>query len=142
MVSIAVLALLLVLVSQMIDNASKTTNISDQRLDIDSDARAVFDRMGRDLEGMIRRPDMDCSIYPYAQSFKTGSPGAGANDSIYFFSSANAIPAGDSHSYLAGTIGVVGYRIWEYLNGASSISGTPSFALDRLGAGTPFESSL
>jgi prepilin-type N-terminal cleavage/methylation domain-containing protein len=97
MVSMAVLAVLVVLVAQLMNGATQVTVGSGQRVDADSQARTVFDRMSEDFAHMVIRPDVDFV-------FKKQS----GNDEAYFFSDAPALAPG---SGMAQPRALVGYRI-------------------------------
>lgn len=152
LVSMTVLVLLVVMVAQMVSSTSKVTGLSQQRLDCDSEARLIFEQMSRDFDGMIRRTDVDCSIYPYANSFKfpTATTTTTHNDSVYFFTQGETMLA-DSNRLkpTQDSVGVVGYRIWEDLVDsvpAAANPKSPFFSLDRLGACTalyvPFDRGM
>ncbi len=59
LVSMAVVALLGLLVVQVISATSSTTRISNRSVDAASQARIVFDLLGADLRAMVRRSDTD-----------------------------------------------------------------------------------
>ncbi len=97
MVSMAVLAILVMLVAQLMSGATKTTQLGSQRLDADSQARQVFDRMADDFANMVVRPDVD---FVFRKN--------GGNDEAYFFSAAPATaPASGTQQPLS----LVGYRV-------------------------------
>ena len=141
MVSMTILVLLLVVVSQMVNSTSNVTRISQLHVDADNAARAVFERMERDFNGMIRRPDLDCSIYPYCSEPGFKNAGSTPNDYLFFFCQTGAIKsaAGGPSSRataVADAIAMVGYRVWEGGVGANSTpvkstSDTPYYALER-----------
>ena len=82
--AMAVLALLLVVVAQMINSVSAVTTGTSHRLDADSQARLVFDRMAADFAQIVKRTDVD---YYFV---KKPNPGAAAgndhNDQMAFYS--------------------------------------------------------
>jgi|GEM_PF-5324668 len=152
LVSMAVLTLLLVIVVQLVNSASAVTKSNQMRLDTDNQAREIFDRMGRDFNAMIRRPDVDCSIYPYSHypvrpcfknpepqgTFSTSPATTGANDFLYFYTQTAAITAATGASGAVGasrqttvadSVAVVGYRIWGAVDASAT---TPYYALERL----------
>lgn len=110
MVAMAILVMLIALVSQIMNGATKTTGASRQHLGADAEARMIFDRMAGDFAGLVNRKDVDFV-------FQKG----GGNDAAFFFSMAPALsPANPA---LAEPLALVGYRIGE------------DFKLERLGKG-------
>src|SRR5882757_11200917 len=77
LVSIGILALLVVLVSGLVNSATLATNQSGKRMDSDSQVRLIFDRMANDFSAIVRRQDVD---YIFAKQ--------NGNDTMYFFSEA------------------------------------------------------
>ena len=55
----AVLALILVLIAQLMNSATQTTTASQKRMDADSQARMIFDKLTVDFSRMLRRADVD-----------------------------------------------------------------------------------
>jgi prepilin-type N-terminal cleavage/methylation domain-containing protein len=112
LVSMAVLVLLILMVAQIMNGATKTTGTSRQRLDADSEARMVFDRMASDFARLVNRKDVDFLFTP------------GANDQLFFFSEAPAVtPTSATTADPAQPVALVGYRI------------NPDYQLERLGKG-------
>lgn len=101
LVSIAVLILLVLLTSRMVDSAATISTLGNKRMDADSQARPILDRMGVDVAQMIRRSDLDC----YAKSnvdLQTN------NDRIAFFCNARGYyPSSGAQS----PVSLVAYRI-------------------------------
>src|SRR6185503_3385217 len=77
-VSMGVLVLVVLLFTQLLNSAATTTTLGNKRMDADSQARQLLDRMAIDFDQMLRRRDV--SYY-----LKTGNTQAG-NDQIAFFS--------------------------------------------------------
>lgn len=119
LVATSVLILLLALVSQLVNSASKITTQSGKHLDADTQARMVFDRMSVDFANIISRSDVDVLF-----SKATG------NDALFFLSQAPAYSGTDSG--LSGAA-LVGYRVTDTNGGASSYA--PVYSLERLGQG-------
>ncbi len=119
LVAMAVLALIVVLVLQMVNSPADTTTGSRKRIDADAEARGVLDRMGRDFAGMLNRPDADVLFQK--------NP---ANDVIYFMSEAPGVGSSPS------TISLVGYRI---TTNSALLPGRP--VLERLGKALPWDST-
>lgn len=77
--TLAVLSILVVLATEMCHSAQWIQCSGNRRLDADSEARAVFDRMALDFSQMIRRADVDYWLKDDVNLF----PG---NDRMAFFS--------------------------------------------------------
>jgi hypothetical protein len=127
-----ILVMLVLLVTQVVNSASTIINVSERHLDADSQARGVFERMELDFNGMLRYPDVDCSIYPYNQQFRSGG-----NESLFFWAEGNAILASAATNALSvyDTVGTVGYRIDSNTPSAASINaGFLPYSLERWAA--------
>ena len=94
----SILALLVVLVAQMVGSASSVTGNSKKRLDADDEARLVFDRLAGDINGMVKRRDINPLFLA-----------SNGNDSFYFYSQAPAYStnAAASNSQVA----LIGYAV-------------------------------
>jgi prepilin-type N-terminal cleavage/methylation domain-containing protein len=79
LLAIAVLAVLVLLIARLINGAVIFTTLSNKRLDADSNARPLLDRMAVDFAQMVKRNDV--SYY-----LKTRSNTQEGNDQIAFFS--------------------------------------------------------
>jgi len=108
LVSMAVLVLLILMVTQIMNGATKTTGNSTQHLEADSEARMVFDRMAGDFARLVNRKDVDFLFIN------------GANDQLFFFSEAPAVNAGMTDPQ---PVALIGYRI------------NTDYQLERLGKG-------
>jgi len=78
-VSTGVLVLLVFLATQLINNVATVTILGNKKMDADSQARQVFDRMAVDFEQMVKRaPDTPSSVTQdvdyYLKSPQTGTP--------------------------------------------------------------------
>lgn len=126
LVSLAVLAVLLVFISQIFGSATAVTGSRNQRMDADAQARAVFGRMAVDFAQMIRRPDVDYFLKSAASDASGSNPQAG-NDRMAFYSQ---VPGYSSASAaMQSPVSVVAWRINE------SNAGGPLNHLERLGCG-------
>jgi type II secretory pathway component PulJ len=123
LVSIAVLILLTVLVSQMTNSTANTTNASQKYLDADIQARLAFSRMDLDFQGMINRKDVDCFF----------CKNANGSDAMYFYSEA---PGCSSISTAqTSTASFVGYRIANHrFSNTVEAALYPDNVLERVGA--------
>jgi hypothetical protein len=119
LVSVAVLVVLVLLVSQLFTSVATITTSGNKRLDADAQVRPLFDRMAVDFSQMVKRSDVDY----YLKSSVNAQAG---NDQIAFYSTvAGYYPSSGSQS----PISVVSYRI-------NSTSGSTSFnKLERMAKG-------
>jgi hypothetical protein len=99
LVAISVLALLVVLVTQLVNNAASVTTLGNQRLDADSQARPLFERMALDFAHLVRRSD----VSHYAKT--AGTPMTG-NDLLGFYSAVQGY-----HPTTPSPVSVVAYRV-------------------------------
>ncbi len=98
--SIAVLAIVIVLVAFLMSGATLATNQSGKRMDSDSQVRMVFDRMAADFAAIMRRNDAN---YIFAK--RTG------NDTMYFYSEAPTYFDSSLSDSAKNLVALVGYRI-------------------------------
>lgn len=101
MVSMAVMALLLVLITQLFNTATAITTGGNKHMDADSEARLVFDRMALDFARIAKRSDID-------YYFKKNS---GGNDQMAFYSESTGYYPAGSTDQQKGSISLVGYRV-------------------------------
>lgn len=99
LVAMSVLALLVVLVTQLVNNASTLTILGNQRMDADSQARPLFERLALDFAHLVRRSDV--SYY-----LKTAATPMTGNDLLGFYSAVQGY-----HSTTPSPISVVAYRV-------------------------------
>jgi prepilin-type N-terminal cleavage/methylation domain-containing protein len=118
MVSVVVLTILIVLVSRIVGSASTITTLGNKRMDSDTQARLVFDRMAIDFAQMIKRSDVDAYV--------KGTDPENGNDRIAFFSQ---IPGYYPSPSYQSPISLIAYRI-NALAGSSSFNG-----MERMGKG-------
>lgn len=134
LVSVSVLALLVLFVSQLTNHATTLTRTGNKHIDTDTQARAVLDRIGSDITQMIRRSDVDVYIkqptgytghgngHGYGKKLQTGQQGS---DQCAFFSQA----AGYYPSGAQSPISLIAYRV-------NSDSSLPSYLrLERMAKG-------
>jgi Prokaryotic N-terminal methylation motif len=136
LVSVAVLVLLLLMVLQLTNNATAVTRTGHKRIDTDTEARTVLDRMAVDLAQMLRRTDVDYYVkapsgYKNPKAHGNGlklKSGQEGNDQIAFFSQ---VPGNYPTGYPAGTsspLSLVAYRV-------RSKTGATFLQLERMGKG-------
>jgi len=135
LVSIAVMIILVLLVTQLINTAATTVRPANKHIDTDTQARVVLDRMALDFAQMLKRTDVDYYVKAPAGYKKTNPHGKGVgqlqkgqqgNDQIAFFTQASGIyPQTTNQS----SISLVAYRI-------NNNSSSPSYLmLERMGRG-------
>lgn len=119
LVSITVLTVIVLLVSSMVNSATKVATLGTKQIDADGQVRLALDRMAVDFSQMIKRPDVDY----YVKSALDPEIG---NDKIAFFSAVPGYyPATGSQS----PISLVAYRV-------NADSSSPSFnRMERMGKG-------
>jgi Tfp pilus assembly protein PilE len=119
LVSIAVLVVLVLLVSQLFSYAASITTSGNKRMTAEAQLRPLFDRMAVDFSQMIKRPDIDYYL-------KSPSSVQSGNDQLAFYSTVSGYyPASGSQS----PISLVAYRI-------NSTSSSTSFnKLERMSKG-------
>src|SRR5947207_8505135 len=103
LVSIAILALIVAFVTQLVNSAATISTLCHKRMDADSQARQLFDRMEVDFAKMLKRSDVSY----WVKTLATTEPG---NDQIAFFS---AVPSNNSQVTAAqnSQISLVAYRV-------------------------------
>jgi hypothetical protein len=99
LVAISVLALLVLLISQLLNNAVALTAVGDKRMDADSQARPLFERMALDFAQGIKRSDVSYYV-------KTAATPMTGNDLMGFYS---AVPG--YYPTTPSPISVVAYRV-------------------------------
>ena len=137
LVSIAVLTLLVLMLTQLMNNAAPIARTANKRMDTDTQARTVLDRIAVDLARMLKRTDVDYYIkgptnynghgngHAYGQRVQTGQQGS---DQIAFFSQVPGYYPSGAQS----PISLVAYRVNGNPNSASYLM------LERMGKGLPW----
>jgi prepilin-type N-terminal cleavage/methylation domain-containing protein len=139
LVSVFVLAIIILMVSQLMNNAAAITKTGHKHITTDTLARTVFDRMAADFGQMLSRTDVDYYVKggnaTYANRHGNGNghgwghhqTGQQGNDQIAFFSQ---VPGYSPGTGSQGPISLVAYRIYE------GTSTDPAYLkLQRLGKG-------
>ena len=116
LVTVGVLALLIFFASQLLKSAATVTTLGHKRMDLDSQARQILDRMAIDFAQMVKRSDVD--YYLKSSWFVTASPtpapvGARTlvqvgNDTIAFYST---VPGYYPLTGAQSPVSLVAYRI-------------------------------
>jgi len=119
LVSIGVLVVLVLLFTQLINGAATVTILGHKRMDADSEARQVLDRMAIDFARMMKRTDVDYYV-------KLANQQQQRNDQIAFYS---AVPGYYPSSGAPSPVSLVAYRV-------NSSPASPSYnKMERLGKG-------
>jgi hypothetical protein len=87
LVSMAVLGLIILLVSQMINNAAAVVSNSGKYVDTDTEARVIFNRFGIEMGAMVKRPEVDYSAFKQPASTLPAEPAnlQPGNDQLAFY---------------------------------------------------------
>jgi type II secretory pathway component PulJ len=119
LVTMGVLVILVFLATQLVNSAATVAIVGYKRMDADSEARQVFDRMAVDFAQLLKRGDVDASVKFFPQQQLQ-------NDQMAFYS---AVPGYYPSSGAQSPLSLVGYRV-------NSNSNSSSFnRLERLGKG-------
>ena len=119
LIAVTVLTLLIVLFAQLFNSASTITSLGTKRIDADSSARPLLDRMGVDFSQMVKRSDVSYFV-------KTQANLQMGNDQIAFYSAVTGYyPSPSKQS----PVSLVAYRV-------NSDSTSPSYnKVERMGKG-------
>ena len=119
LVTMSVLVLLVFLFTQLLNSAATTMALGNKRMDADSRARQLLDRMAIDFDQMLKRTDVSYFV-------KTLGNTEAGNDQIAFFS---AVPGYYPSSGAQSPVSLLAYRV----------NSNPTFSsynkLERLGKG-------
>jgi prepilin-type N-terminal cleavage/methylation domain-containing protein len=133
LISIVVLALLILVVTQVVNTAATIVRPANKHIDTDTQARAILDRMALDIGRMLKRTDVDYYVkaplgyknpnsHGQGNKLQTGQPGS---DQIAFFSQVPGYYPTGSQS----PISLVAYRVNANPSSASYLM------LERMGKG-------
>jgi prepilin-type N-terminal cleavage/methylation domain-containing protein len=139
MVAVAVLTILILLATQLLNSATAITRVGIKHINTDAQARAVLDRIGMDIAKMIKRSDLDYYVkqpngynghsqgHGWGRRLRSGQQGS---DQCAFFSSVPGYyPAGTSPVQQQSPVSLVAYRI-------NQISGSANYMqLERMAKG-------
>jgi hypothetical protein len=139
LVTVGVLVVLMLLFTQLLNSAANITTLGHKRMDEDSQARELFDRMAIDVMKMVKRSDVyyhlkastsatDCPI-----TEPDGSPACGTqpgNDHMAFYSNVPSYYASGSSGSQQSPVSLIGYRI-----NPNPPQATLANKMERLGAG-------
>jgi hypothetical protein len=121
LVTMGVLVVLVLLFTQLLNSAATTMTLGNKRMDADSQARQLLDRMAIDFDQMLKRTDVSYYVKTLGNT-QTG------NDQIAFFS---AVPGYYSQAGYNSNASLVAYRV-----NADSTSASYN-KLERMGKGFP-----
>ena len=125
LISVAVLVLLVLLTSQLLNTAATVKTLGHKQMDADSQARQLLDRMAVDFAQLVKRGDVDFFGKGTTAPNSVGSAMTG-NDQIAFYSGVPGYyPATGSQS----PVSLVAYRV----NSASTSSSYNK--MERMGKG-------
>jgi len=127
-ITVGVLALLVLVFTQLLKSAATVTILGHKRMDLDSQTRQVLDRMAVDFAQMVKRPDVDYYLKSSATAPPSGvrnvlQPG---NDLIAFYS---AVPGYYPSTGAQSPVSLVAYRV------NSNVTSSSYNKLERLGKG-------
>ena len=107
LVAVGVLVLLVLLATQLLNSTATITTLAHKKMDADSQARQLLDRMAIDFAQMIKRPDVDYYLKSSAAPPLRNvlQPG---NDQIAFYSAVPGYYAADSYQ---SPVSLVAYRV-------------------------------
>jgi hypothetical protein len=136
LVSVAVLALLVLMLTQLINNAAPIARTAGKHIDTDTQARVVLDRIAVDFAQMLKRTDVDYYLkqpngnyhghgngHGYGNKVQSGQQGS---DQIAFFS---AVPGYYPSTGAQSPVSLVAYRVNQDSTSASYLK------LERMGKG-------
>jgi len=107
LVTVAVLVLLVLLFTQLLNSAATITTLGHKQMDADAQARQLLDRMAIDFAQMVKRNDVDLFAKGTLAPNSVGGTMAG-NDRIAFYS---AIPGYYPSTGSQSPVSLVAYRV-------------------------------
>jgi len=132
MTALLVLSLLVLLIAQLFASATSVTKLSTVRLDADTQARLVFDRMATDFTWMLRRPDVDFHFVKQADNNSAGAAQNNYSDTFFFFSEVPGYFNSAESTANESNTSLIGYRINPNPN-------TKSLQLERMAWGLTWD---
>lgn len=105
LIALAVLLMVVFLLFQTISGTSTASTMMKRRLDMDAEARSIFDRMDADITSMVIRQDVDALLLGLPQD---GSGGTDHNDQFYFYCQG---PGYSSATTGVSPLSMVGYAV-------------------------------
>src|SRR5271167_735494 len=112
LVSIAVLSIMMVGVVQIMNGAMTASTAGGKRMDADTQARMVLDRIAYDISKIVKRSDVEYYLEKNpATSDENPNGSADSNDQMIFFSESGGYFPNTVNTNQEGTASLVGYRI-------------------------------
>jgi hypothetical protein len=114
LVTVSVLVLLVFLATQLLNSAATVTVLGNKKMDADSEARQILDRMGFDFAQMLKRNDVDYFLKSSSGTASDcGACGAEAgNDQAAFYTTvAGYYPTPTASPIGASSVSLVSYRV-------------------------------
>jgi prepilin-type N-terminal cleavage/methylation domain-containing protein len=118
LLAISILALLVLLITQLLNNAAALTTAGNKRMDADSQARPLFERIALDFAHVIKRSDVSYYV-------KTAATPMTGNDLVGFYSAVQGY-----YPTTPSPISVVAYRV-----NSDSSNSVAYHCLERMGKG-------
>jgi prepilin-type N-terminal cleavage/methylation domain-containing protein len=129
LVAVAVLALVVLFVTRLVNSAATITTLGNKRMDTDSQARQLLDRMAVDFDQMLKRNDVSYYLKAGDSVASMSAGGGDVNDRMAFFSAVPGNLASTQSSYQS-NVAIVAYRVNAVSGSASSNN-----RIERLGKG-------
>lgn len=104
LVSMAILAILVILMAQVINAVSQTIAKAGDHIQCDIEAQVVFDRLADDIGQIINRSDVDSLFI----GMPTNSLGTNNNDQIYFYTQGSSFSTNATN---LNPVALVAYRV-------------------------------
>ena len=126
--ALAVLSILVLLIAQLMNGATKTMSFNENHMEVDGQMRTVFASMANDFTNMVRKSNVDVLF-----SKQNG------NDYMFFYSQAEAyfdptsVPTNNESPF-----SVVGYRVWSSNDAAT---GNGNYRLERYSQGLSWDNT-
>jgi len=135
LISVGVLVLLMLLFTELLNNAATVTSLGHKQMDADTQARELLDRMAIDVAQMVKRPDVD--YYLKSSSGTAADCGVCSiqtgNDQAAFFSTVagyySTVPTPAPTHTTKSPISLVSYRV------NSDVTSSSYTRMERMGKG-------
>src|SRR6266513_6253960 len=119
LVSMAVLIIITLMLTQLMTNATAITRTAHKHIDTDTQARAVFDRMALDFAQMLKRTDIDYYVkqrsgyngHNNGHGWGQGKNGDKGSDQMAFFSAVPGYYRSGDPTGAPSPISLVAYRV-------------------------------